>query len=194
MPFFSAIADLDLVRKTDALDHQGDPAWWRVVPVTTGVVLHFALLNEHTCPMGRIICALTGSPYFHCETWLDGDTAPLHVIHAAEDMLGQCYDYEGALRAWDNSGFHTAGKWWCSEVGAALVGMILPCLFAYPNPGKLFTDVSAALGNPQPMLAAPRIEIGDADYAHLESLAPAKIATGTAQEIMAVLQAMGQSA
>jgi hypothetical protein len=191
--FFSAIAELDLTRKTPTLEHQGDPAFWHIVAISDWLALHFSLLNPDTGPLGRIICGLTGSPVYHVETWLD-DEASDEVRNRADYILGRPYDFTGALRAWDDSGYHNSpAEWWCSDTAAFIIQPVLPGIFQYPNPGKLLLDVSAMLNKPVPKLAAlPKGLIGDNEQDYLRSLVPDQLATGDVQRVQQALEAQSQ--
>jgi hypothetical protein len=178
--FYSATPELGSRKVTD-LYHVGDPAWWIVATVAPAVELHFELINEWTGSLGRIICALTGSPVFHVETRLD-DSADENLLALAESKLGQPYDFEGALGAWKDTGYHTLGKEFCSGLAYEIVSGFLQGLQSYPNPGKLLSQVWPSI-----KLAIPKIELTGLDYDYLNSLAGNQIATGTAQEIIEVL-------
>lgn len=184
--FYSAIAQFDInaVRKTDQLPGEADRSRWLPVPIHQGVALYFELLNSQTPPIGQIISFLTKSSVYHVETWL-GDDADLELIAAAESRLGMPYDYEGALLAANDSGYHTPGKEFCSGLAMELLKpSILPGLSPYPNPGKLLAEVTGMTDQPMPKLAAPIPKLTDAHLAWLQSLVPDKIATGTYQQIM----------
>ena len=189
--FYSAIAQDDITRKTPTLEHEGDPAWWKIVTVNDWLELHFSLLNAETGPLGRIICGLTGSPCYHVETWL-GDGAEPEVLQRAEFLLGRPYDFTGALRAWDDSGYHNCpAEWWCSDTAAFIIQPLLPGLFQYPCPGKLLLDVSAMLSQPAPKLAMPPHDvIRESDLDYLYSLVPEQMATGDAQRVQHALETM----
>ena len=184
--FYSATPELG-VRKIDVLNRQDDPSCWVVVPVAPGVALYFAILNEQTGSLGRIIAALTGSPAYHVETWLD-DPYSSKMSDFAESRLGEPYDFEGALLAWKDTGFHVQGHEFCSGFAYEILKQILQGLQPYPNPGKLLSQVPAMVGLPTPRLSMPTIEIGDIEYDYLQSLVPDKIATGTIQEVAERLQ------
>jgi len=190
MPFYSAIAELDATRKTDALPHQGEPAWWLVVPLPgygLDLQLHFKLIRDDSSPLERIIAALTSSPVVHVET-LVGGNAPEDVRKAAESLLDRPYDYYGALRAWDNSGVHADGKEFCSGMAEKIIEPELYGLQRYPNPGRLLMQVSQALGLPSPKLYSLAVAINDSDLDYLQSLRDAsRISTGTWQEVLAEL-------
>jgi hypothetical protein len=191
--FYSAIIN-SVTRKTDALDHQGDPAYWVVIPCASqGWALHFALLNEDTGPFGRIISALTGSGVYHAELWLDEsvtDEDLFRMIVAADFRVGLQYDYEGALLAWKDSGYHTFGKEFCSGMAYKILSPVLPGLQPYPNPGKLLSQVTGMLGLPMPKLAVPEAKLTDADFDYLDMLhAQGKVALGINQQVYQELQA-----
>jgi hypothetical protein len=188
MPFYSAIAEIDIVRKTDALENQGDPSRWLVVPVTAAVALHFELLNPQSSEIGKIISALTESPVYHVETFIADTVAADEIIELAESRLGQPYDLEGALRAWNDSGYHTPRKEFCSGLAYEILSLVLQGLQPYPNPWRLLHQVTGMLGLPAPKLSAAGAAVGDAELQYLDSLSPDRVATGVVQEIMARLQ------
>ena len=187
--FYSATPELG-ARKTAVLNNQGDPSFWLVVRVSNEIVLLFALLNEQTGPLGRIISALTKSAVYHVETWL-ANGASGAVVQAAEMPVDRRYKYdtEGALKAWDDSGYHTIGEEFCSGFSYEILRNVMAGLQPYPNPGRLLGQVPAMLGQPVPKLAVPAVELTDADFDYLASLAPHEIATGTCQQLMEVLGA-----
>lgn len=184
---YSACAKTNAVIKTSDPRLLADPAFWIPVQITPDIALHFALLNQDTSPLGRIISALTRSSVHHVEIWLGGD-APEEIIQAAESSLGLPYDYTGALRAWDDCGYHTPGKEFCSGLAYELLTACPPPrLSPYPSPSKLLMEVSALLGQPMPILSAPP-ELVNEDFDYLADLHDTgTIAMGTVQEILAVL-------
>ena len=188
MPFYSAIAGSDVVRKADALMYQDDPAHWLVVSAMADVAVYFELLSEETDPLGRMISALTSSATYHVEMWL-GPSAPSVLVSFAESKLGEPYDYEGALKAWDDSGYHTPNREFCSGLAYELLTLVpIEGLQPYPNPGKLLSQLPAMLGQPQPKLATRDVALNDADLDYLQQLVAAgKLATGRMQEVLAAL-------
>lgn len=184
--FYSAIAQLDVTRKIDFLDHQGDQSYWNIIELCDGLSLHFALLNQNTDPMGRIISALTESAVYHVEAAV-GDKAPDDVKKIAESLLGLPYDFYGALRAWDNGGKHTDDKEFCSGMCEKIVSPVIFGLQAYPNPGRLLMEVCTAKGLPQPKLGPPQPSLTDREMDYLDSLhEQGQISCGTMQEVLAV--------
>ena len=185
--FYSAVAELDACRATDTLDHMGDPAYWIVVPVAPDVALHFAVLNAETGLMGRIISAITQSAAFHVETWL-GDAAPEESMQRAEEIIYPTpfpYDWEGSFRSFDNSGYHTTGREFCSGMAYELLSPLLPHLLPYPNPGKLLADVTAMCGIRMDDLPPALTQIGDAEVEYLNELHDSgKISCGILQETL----------
>ena len=190
--FYSAHCEIDCCTKLAGLIRQGDTAFWRVVPIRgygLDLQCHFALLNEQTGPLGRIIAALTGSPSYHVETYL-GDNAPAEVREIAEAGLGRPYDYEGALRAWNDSGFHTPGREFCSGWAAEILGPEVQGLSPYPNPGKLMLDLAAMQGVTLPEIPKLDVRIGDKDTEYLYWLRDqGHIATGVLQETLLAFEA-----
>jgi hypothetical protein len=187
VPFYSAIAEQEVTRVIPSLANQGDPAYWHVVPVVPGVELHFALLNPDTGPMGRIIAALTGSPSYHVETWIEDD-APATVQAIARAGLGLPYDWDGALLAYQNTGYHTAHREFCSGWAWEMLQPVLHGLQPYPNPGKLMLDVAAMTGQRLALPPVPPVSIGQADLDYLDQLHDAgKIACGIQQQVLAAL-------
>ena len=187
--FYAPLIELDAVRKTPDLPNQLDPVFWRVVSIQEGIALYFSILNPETGPLGRIISAITGSGVYHTEVWLDDKTSELAstLINEAEDKLGLPYDIVGALRAWDNSGYHTPGREFCSGLAYELLKPILPHLVPYANPGKLMADVSAMCGIRMAELP-PVAVIGDAEIDYLNDLHDTgKIACGVLQETLRVM-------
>lgn len=185
--FYSATPN-EGARKIDALDHAGDPAYWIVVPIAPDFELHFKLLNAESSPFERIISALTQSAVVHVETWCSGTN------DFAESKIGEPYDFVGCLRAWDDSGYHTPDKEFCSGFATEIIKPVLPGLFQYPNPGKLLMDVSAMLNKPIPKMAAlPKGLIGENEQDYLQSLVPEQLATGDMQRVQQALEAIGQA-
>jgi hypothetical protein len=186
--FYSALGGLDIVRKTDKLDHQCDPAYWIVVKVAEGVALHTAIVNPDptfTTPLDRVIAAATQGMAFHSEVELT-DNASTVLVDIAESYLGQHYDHEGALRAWDNSGWHATGKQWCSGLACLILQPLLPGLLQWLNPTSLVYQVCSWLGLNRPKLGSSAVQVGDAEEEYLQSLVPEKISTGTMQELLTV--------
>ena len=182
--FFSSMTDVGC-RKVDALDRPDDLSRWIVVPVVPGeIALYFALLNSDTGPFGMIISALTQSSVVHVETRIDVETSDEWQF--AESRLGLKYDFEGALRAWNDSGYHTQGKEFCSGLAYEILNPIIPGLQAYPCPGRLLMQVASILGMTMPKMSAPA-EVSEDDLDWLMNLPTDQVATGTKQEIMAVL-------
>ena len=175
-------------RKIDTIVRPDDPAWWHRVPVTTGVELFFAILNEYTDPIGRIIAALTGSPAYHVELWIDPSLAAAATTELAESKLGQPYDWERALASWkDANKPEPDGKEFCSGMAYEILAPILQGLEPYPSPGKLLCQVTGMLSLPMPTWAELPAKPTDDDLDWLQSQVPDKIATGTFQEIIASL-------
>lgn len=193
MPFFSAIAQDDITRRTDSLLHQGETGYWLVVPVVPGVELHFKLLNSDPTfndAMDRIISGLTESAVVHVETFVDGfsDGTTDTPIGTAESLLGLPYDYFGAFMAgFDRAATeHTGGKWFCSAMAWKIVQSVVQTPTAYPNPGRLLMEVVQALGLQCPRFTAVRPTISEDDIGWLYSL---DLATGIKQQIEAAIGA-----
>ena len=192
---YSADALHNITRKLDALHHQGDPAYWFVVPCKAqGWTAHFEIARPDSDWLLRIIAALTQSQVGHVE-WESTDFTPAEMIARAESKLGLPYDFEGALEAWKNSGHHTEGMEFCSGMFTEIVHPVVPVTM-YTNPGTLLAQVTGILDLPMPKLALPPVEITQAEFDWLDALheerdeqGRRKIAMGTLQEIKEVLSA-----
>ena len=175
-------------RKIDTITRPFDPAWWRVVPITTGVELYFAILNEYTDPMGRIIAALTGSPAYHVETFIDPSLAAPATTELAESKLDLPYDWERALASWkDANKPEPDGKEFCSGMAYEILNPILPGLQPYPSPGCLLRQVTGMVGQPMPLLASLPLKVSEDDLEWLMNVPTDKLATGPKQEVIAIL-------
>lgn len=184
--FYSAIAQDDITRKTDFLEHQGDQSFWNIVEICNGVSLHFALLNVNADPMGRIISALTESAVYHVECAV-ADNAPDDVKLIAESLLGKQYGYFDAIQSAFDKATDADGKEFCSGMAWKIISPLIFGLTPFPCPGKLLMEVCAAKGLPMPKLAAPVSDLGDKELDYLDALhQQGKVSLGTIQEVLAV--------
>jgi hypothetical protein len=185
MFYYASYAANDTIR-VDSLPNQGNPAYWLVVPVCSGVVLHFALLNPDTDPLGKLIASLTQSAVYHVAIELTDD-APAPVLAAVLAGLGMPYDVRGAVLSWQNTGYHTPGEEFCSGYGFEAISPVVAGLDPYPNPGHLLMQLCQSLKLPPPALGMFAVHIGPEEKSLLESLhASGKLAEGEVQEILAV--------
>ena len=180
--FYSATPTLG-VRKVASLPDQGNPSRWTVVSVSSGVQAYFDMLGPWTNELGRIICAATGFPVYHAEIELTED-APDILTREAESLLGLPYDFEGALLAVDNSGFHTFNRWWCDEFVGWVILALVPGLDIYVNPGTMLMNLNAMLGRKAVELVSCARPLDNSDLAYLDSLVPEKVSTGVMQRFM----------
>lgn len=199
MSYFSALADYDITRKTDFLDHERDERYWYTLKIAPYLSAWFSVLNEETGWLGKVICEaqrIAGEPLwwlFHAEMWV-ADDAPKAIRYVAESLLGRPYDYYGALMAWDNSGKHTDGREFCSGAGQKIAYPVLTSLQAYPNPARLADQIRGALGLPMPKRLMFPLPITEADLESLKALAipdasgNRRVATGTVQEVLMMLE------
>ena len=201
MPFYSAIVSINCTRKVDCLPHQDDPSCWLMLPMPQwDMQLWFALLNPDMRRydlegylLGRLIVAATEvdmpglPPVYHVETWL-GPSAPRDCLEIAEEELGLDYAFEGALRAWNNSGFNEPGKKYCSQMAGDIIQPVMDGLMRL-NPAMLLV-LAARLGLSLPKFAGGPIKLNDGDLDFLDSLHDNRgVATGTVQEFKAALGA-----
>jgi hypothetical protein len=177
-------------RKLSILPNQDDPAYWVVVPCEAqGWALHFEIARPDSDPLLRIIAALTDSQVGHVE-WQDIEAPTDLMYRLAESKLGRPYDFEGALLAWKDTGYHVLRKEFCSGYAYEVLQPVLPGLQPYPNPGKLLSQVTGMLGLPMPKLAVPEAKLTDADFDYLDMLhAQGKVALGINQQVYQELQA-----
>jgi len=183
--FYSAIVEILRTRKTDALDHQGDPSFWVVVPCKDqGWAIHFALVRPDSGPFSKIIGALTNSPVSHAE-WEATDFSPSEMVVRAELKLDLPYDLEEILRKAINPNdvHHTEGKEFCSGMVYEIIKPDWPNLTPYPYPGLLMNQSASMLDVQLPKFAAHDIQIGQDELDFLtRAHDDGKIATGTFQE------------
>jgi hypothetical protein len=181
--FFQAL--LEGCVETDTLSDIDNPSHWLVVYVCPGVWLYFELLGPWTDSLGRIVAAITQSSTYHVAIAIDPETAPASMLAYLQARVGWPYDLEGALSAWKNSGYHTPHHEFCSGWAYEDLQVIptLPTIDPYPNPGKLFSQVTG-----KPVLLATPVEVTQADLDWLDSLPTERLATGTKQEVQGVLQ------
>ena len=192
--FISALPDTG-VRWTTTLDRQDNLSAWIVVPIMPWISVYSKLLQPDSDSFERIVCALTQSPVCHTETWI-GDDAPSEIVSSAESRIGWPYDFEGMLGAWKDSGFHVQGKDFCSGLSFELLGTIplvatgapiLPGLQPYPSPGCLLRQVTGMVGQPMPLLDSLPLKVSEDDLEWLLNLPADQLATGTKQEVIAIL-------
>lgn len=189
--FYSAILDIDAVRKVEALDGQDDPSKWFVVPVTNDVAVYFSIVTPQSHELSKIIGRLTSSPVSHAETWV-GPNAPPPAIAVAESKLGLPYDLEALFvkAINEDSTYHTEGREFCSGLSYEIISAVpLQGLAPYPNPGQEMRQLCGMMNRPLPKLATTPILIGDAEFDWLDRLPPEKCATGIKEQVMQSLQA-----
>lgn len=192
--FYSSIAQLDAVRKVDSLNLDN----YHVVPVSPGIAACFEVVNDQSDELGKIIAAAEkisnplAFPVCHMELRIDDD-AEFGVIARAEleKELGKPYSYEGALRAWNDSGWHKDGEWWCDAVGGYGLQFTDPMfsgLNIWVNPSTMLRQLIGILRLPMPKFAAPAgVEIGEKELVWLDDLTPEQCSTGTKQEMREML-------
>lgn len=179
--FIWADAGQDKVVSSESLPHQFEIGCWTSVDVCPGLRFWFALLNDRTGPMGRIICALTGSPYYHVAIEING-LEPAECTFEATAAIGLPYDWEGALSSWKETGYHTPREEFCSGLAYEVAVKVKSGLTRYPNPGRLYRDLVPGVG-----MSAPHIVLSDADAEWLRSIPTDKVSTGTREEAEAYL-------